>query len=121
MRAEQVVGGDGVDVRLAATMRFPGDVLAVIDCSLDAPLGHRLSVVGEGGELVLEDPFHAANPGILHDGQLDRGAVRESLRGPVRERRRRHPRRGRAAARTAATSVAQAAVIEALYRSAEAT
>ena len=30
--AEQVIGGRGVDVALAATLRFPGDVLAVIDC-----------------------------------------------------------------------------------------
>ena len=43
VRAEQIVGGDGVDVRLAATMRFAGDVLGVIDCALDAPIGHRLT------------------------------------------------------------------------------
>jgi predicted dehydrogenase len=120
VRAEQVVGGDGVDVRLAATMRFPGDVLAVIDCSLDAPLGHRLSVVGEGGELVLDDPFHARNPGILHDGRLvevpfanpyaaqfeNAGAAIRGEAEPLLDGR---------------ESVAQAAVIEALYRSAEAT
>src|SRR3954468_9225017 len=56
VRAEQIAGGDGVDVRLAATMRFADDVLGVIDCALDAPLGHRLAIVGEAGELVLEDP-----------------------------------------------------------------
>src|SRR4051795_4654526 len=70
VRAEQIAGGDGVDVRLAATMRFADDVLGVIDCALDAPLGHRLAIVGEDGELVLEDPFHARSPGIRHDDQL---------------------------------------------------
>jgi predicted dehydrogenase len=123
VRAEQVTApatGDGVDVRLAATMRFPGDVLSVIDCALDAPLGHRLTIVGADGELVLEDPFHARSPGILHDGQLievpfvDPYALEienfsAAIRGeaePLLDGR---------------DAVAQAAAIEALYRSAEAT
>jgi predicted dehydrogenase len=122
VRAEQVSSTptDGVDVRLAATMRFPDDVLSVIDCALDAPLGHRLTIVGSDGELVLEDPFHARSPGILHDGQLievpfaDPYAVQienfsAAIRGeaePLLDGR---------------DAVAQAAVIEALYRSAEAT
>src|SRR3954451_1358484 len=119
VRAEQVVGGDGVDVRMAATMRFPGDVLALIDCSLDAPIGHRLSIVGDEGELVLEDPFHARNPGIRRDGELidvpyanpyalEFENLSAAIRGeaePLLDGR---------------ESVAQAAVIEALYRSAEA-
>jgi xylose dehydrogenase (NAD/NADP) len=119
VRAEQVVGGDGIDVRMAATMRFPGDVLALIDCSLDAPIGHRLSIVGDEGELVLEDPFHARNPGIRRDGELidvpyanpyalEFENLSAAIRGeaePLLDGR---------------ESVAQAAVIEALYRSAEA-
>src|SRR5207247_1754659 len=55
VRAEQVIGGDGVDVRLAATMRFPDDVLAVIDCSLDAPIGHRPSTAGAEAALAPAD------------------------------------------------------------------
>jgi D-xylose 1-dehydrogenase (NADP+, D-xylono-1,5-lactone-forming) len=120
VRAEQISGGDGVDVRLAATMRFPDDVLSVIDCALDAPLGHRLTIVGSDGELVLEDPFHARSPGILHDGQLievpfvdpyalEIENVSAAIRGeaePLLDGR---------------DAVAQAAAIEALYRSAEAT
>jgi predicted dehydrogenase len=123
VRAEQVTippTQDGVDVRLAATMRFPDDVLSVIDCALDAPLGHRLTIVGSDGELVLEDPFHARSPGILHDGKLievpfaDPYALEienfsAAIRGeaePLLDGR---------------DAVAQAAAIEALYRSAEAT
>ena len=33
--AQQVRGGDGVDVRLTGLLRFAGDVLATIDCGLD--------------------------------------------------------------------------------------
>jgi predicted dehydrogenase len=120
VRAEQITGGEGVDVRLAATMRFPDDVLSVIDCALDAPLGHRLTIVGSDGELVLEDPFHARNPGILHDGKLievpfaDPYALQiENFSAAVR---------GEAAPLLdGRDAVAQAAAIEALYRSAEAT
>jgi xylose dehydrogenase (NAD/NADP) len=120
VRAEHVAGGDGVDVRLAATMRFADDVLAVIDCALDAPLGHRLSIVGDAGELVLEDPFHARTPGIVHDGELievpyaNPYAVQiENFSAAVRGEA--EPLLG------GRDAVAQAAAIEALYRSAEAT
>jgi D-xylose 1-dehydrogenase (NADP+, D-xylono-1,5-lactone-forming) len=120
VRAEQIIGGDGVDVRMAATMRFAGDVLGLIDCALDAPLGHRLSIVGDEGELVLEDPFHGRNPGILHDGKLievpfaNPYAVQfENFSAAVRGEA--EPLLG------ARDAIAQAAAIEALYRSAEGT
>jgi xylose dehydrogenase (NAD/NADP) len=120
VRAEQVRGGDGVDVRLAATMRFAGDVLGVIDCALDAPVGHRLTIVGEAGELVLEDPFHARKPGILHDGRLIEVPFAnpyalefENFSAAIRGEA--EPLLG------ARDAVAQAAAIEALYRSAGAT
>ena len=118
VRAEQVVGGDGVDVRLVATMRFPGEVLAVIDCALDAPIGHRLVVAGDEGELVLEDPFHARNPGIRHNGELIEVPYAnpyalefENFSAAIRGEA--EPLLG------ARDAVAQAASIEALYRSAE--
>jgi xylose dehydrogenase (NAD/NADP) len=117
VRAEQVRGGDGVDVRLAATMRFADDVLGVIDCALDAPIGHRLTVVGEAGELVLEDPFHGRNPGIRRNGELidvpyanpyalEFENFSAAIRGDA------EPLLG------GRDAVAQAAAIEALYRSA---
>src|SRR4051812_47887913 len=119
VRAEQVVGGDGVDVRLVATMRFAEDVLGVIDCALDAAIGHRVTISGEDGELVLEDPFHARNPGIRHDGQLieipfaNPYAMQfENFSAAVRGEA--EPLLG------GRDAVAQAAAIEALYRSAEA-
>jgi xylose dehydrogenase (NAD/NADP) len=119
VRAEQVVGGDGVDVRLAATMRFADDVLGVFDCALDAPIGHRLSIVGDAGELVLEDPFHARNPGIRRNGELievpyANPYTLEILNFSAAIRGEAEPLLG------ARDAVAQAAAIEALYRSAEA-
>jgi len=93
-------------------------VLAVIDCALDAPIGHRLSIVGDQGELVLDDPFHARNPGIRHDGELieipfANPYAREIENFSAAIRGEAEPLLG------ARDAVAQAAAIEALYRSAK--
>jgi D-xylose 1-dehydrogenase (NADP+, D-xylono-1,5-lactone-forming) len=57
--AEQALGGDGVDVALAATLRFADDVLALIDCGLALAPRDELEVVGDGGSLRLDDPWHS--------------------------------------------------------------
>jgi D-xylose 1-dehydrogenase (NADP+, D-xylono-1,5-lactone-forming) len=54
---EQVLAPSGVDVRFAAAMRFPGDVLAHFDCAFDLPLRGVVEVVGSEGSLVASDPF----------------------------------------------------------------
>jgi xylose dehydrogenase (NAD/NADP) len=56
--AEQVVGGDGVDVVLVATLRFPDDVLGLVDCGLALAARDELEVVGDEGSLWLDDPWH---------------------------------------------------------------
>jgi predicted dehydrogenase len=56
--AEYVIGGHDVDVALAATLRFPGDVLAHFDCGLCYPGGDRLEAIGTDGSLFLDDPWH---------------------------------------------------------------
>ena len=60
--AELVEGGVGVDMRLAGVLRFPGDVLGLLDCGFD--LAHRggIEVVGETGTLVSHDPWHGKAP-----------------------------------------------------------
>jgi D-xylose 1-dehydrogenase (NADP+, D-xylono-1,5-lactone-forming) len=124
VRAEQVTGGDGVDVRLAATMRFADDVLAVIDCALDAPLGSRLSIVGEEGELVLDDPFHARTPGIVRLGGQSPQSHEVPFVNPYAAQFENFSAAVRGEAEPllgARDAVAQAAAIEALYRSAGAT
>jgi len=62
--AQQVLGGDGVDVRLAGVLRFPGDVLGVLDCGLDMAPRHELEVVGTEGSLFVADPWHSRSPRI---------------------------------------------------------
>jgi D-xylose 1-dehydrogenase (NADP+, D-xylono-1,5-lactone-forming) len=56
--AELVPGGHGVDIALAATLRFPGDVLAHLDCGLSYPGGSLLAAAGTEGSFALADPWH---------------------------------------------------------------
>jgi predicted dehydrogenase len=50
----------GVDTAFAAVLRFPGDRLAVIDCSFDAADTRRYEVVGSEGTLLVERAFNPA-------------------------------------------------------------
>ena len=66
---------DGVDVRFAATLRFPGDVTASFDCGFDMVARHDLELVGTEGSLFAADPWHSRRPGIERrgpDGELER-------------------------------------------------
>jgi D-xylose 1-dehydrogenase (NADP+, D-xylono-1,5-lactone-forming) len=47
----------GVDLRLAATMRLPDQVLALFDVGLDLTRRDQLELVGAGGRLVVPDPW----------------------------------------------------------------
>ncbi|HEU0247344.1 MAG TPA: Gfo/Idh/MocA family oxidoreductase [Gaiellaceae bacterium] len=62
--AEQVVGASGVDVCFAATLRFPGDVVAHFDCGFVIPYRDELEVVGDQASLHVDDPWHIDAPGI---------------------------------------------------------
>ena len=76
--AQQVRGGDGVDMRLTGLLRFAGDVLATIDCGLDLAARDELEVAGTRGVLWLDDPWHARSPSIelrRADGSVERVAV----------------------------------------------
>jgi predicted dehydrogenase len=122
--AQQVLGGDGVDVRLTGLLRFAGDVLASIDCGLDLAARDELEVVGTDGVLWLDDPWHARSPAIelrRADGSVERVAVEpvnpyacelQDFAAAVAGER--APRYGREDA------IAQARTIAALYTSAEA-
>jgi xylose dehydrogenase (NAD/NADP) len=122
VQAEQVIGGDGVDVAFAATMRCPNDVLAQLDSGLAMAARDELEVVGEDGALFLDDPWHCRAPliEIRREGDLERVALEaqdsyrlevENLSAAVRGRD--VPLLGRADA------VGQAMAIEALYEAAE--
>ena len=121
--AEESIGGDGVDVVLAATMRFADDVLANFDCGLALASRDELEVVGEDGSLFLDDPWHCREPVIelRRDGepverieieradpyQLEAENMSAAVRGAA------EPLLGRDDA------VGQARTIEALYEAAE--
>jgi D-xylose 1-dehydrogenase (NADP+, D-xylono-1,5-lactone-forming) len=67
-------GGNGVDVALVATLRFPGDVLAHFDCGVAYPGGHALEAAGTEGSVYLGDPWHGRNAvvEIRRRGSVDR-------------------------------------------------
>jgi D-xylose 1-dehydrogenase (NADP+, D-xylono-1,5-lactone-forming) len=73
--AELAPGGHGVDVALAATLRFPGDVLAHLDCGLSYPGGSSLAAAGTEGSFALADPWHG-NAAVIElrcaDGSVER-------------------------------------------------
>jgi xylose dehydrogenase (NAD/NADP) len=121
--AEQVIGGRGVDVRMVATLRFPGEVLAAFDCGLSTVARDELEAIGEDGSLFLDDPWHGRET-IIEVRRAGRATERVEV---VRE----NPyalelENFEAAVRGDAPqllgrddALAQARAIEALYRSAE--
>ena len=120
--AMAVSGGDGVDLRFAATMQMPGGVLAHFDCGFDFAFGHGLEVVGQRGTLTLRDPWHGVSPGL--ELRTDSGEERIDVEGS-------DPYRLQAENFSAAVQgraplligpdeiVAQASAIEALYAAAQ--
>jgi len=67
--AEQVIGGDGVDVVFAGALRFSDEVIAQFDCGLALTPRDELEVVGEEGALFLDDPWHCRAAVIELRGQ----------------------------------------------------
>jgi predicted dehydrogenase len=119
--AQQLLGGDGVDVVFTGTMRFPDDVLAHFDAGMVLAVRDELEVVGEEGSLLLGDPWHCRNPVIelRAEGAAERIEVpradsymleAENMSAALRGDG--EPLLGRADA------VGQAAAIEALYEAA---
>jgi D-xylose 1-dehydrogenase (NADP+, D-xylono-1,5-lactone-forming) len=128
--AEYIPGGNGgVDIVLAATLRFPGDVVAHFDCGVSYVGGDQLEAVGSEGSVFLDDPWHGREAVI----ELRRnGNIERIETGPANSyaleladfeaavRGEHAPRSGPAThPQRRADAVAQARVIEALYTSAE--
>jgi D-xylose 1-dehydrogenase (NADP+, D-xylono-1,5-lactone-forming) len=120
--ARQVESASGVDELFTGLLRFPGDVLAEIDCGLVLPVRDELEAIGEQGSVFLDDPWHCREPllevrttdGVerieieRHDSyRLELENLSDAIRG------RAEPLLGREDA------LGQARTIEALYRSAE--
>jgi D-xylose 1-dehydrogenase (NADP+, D-xylono-1,5-lactone-forming) len=120
--AEQTIGGHGVDIAFAATMRFAGDVIAHFDAGLALAERDELEVVGDEGSVFLDDPWHCRVPVI----ELRRGGGTERI-----EVKRADPYQLEAENMSAAVrgeagpllgredAIGQARAIEALYEAAE--
>jgi predicted dehydrogenase len=72
--AQQTLGGDGVDVGFAATMKCANDVLVHFDAGMSFAARDELEIVGTDGSLFLDDPWHCVNPVIelRRDGGTER-------------------------------------------------
>jgi predicted dehydrogenase len=68
-------GPGGVDLRLAATLSMPGDVLAQFDVGLDLTRRDELELIGTEGKLTIPDPW-LCRAGYL---ELERDGVSERL------------------------------------------
>jgi D-xylose 1-dehydrogenase (NADP+, D-xylono-1,5-lactone-forming) len=61
---QQVVGPTGTDWVFTGAMRFARDVLAVFDCGTSLPERDELEAIGSEGSLFLDDPWHCQEPVI---------------------------------------------------------
>jgi len=117
----QLIGGHGVDVAFAGSMRFASGMLGHFDAGIAVADRDELEVVGDEASLFLDDPWHCREPVIelRRGGTVERITLEpadsyqleaENLSAAIRGRA--TPRLGRADA------VGQARVIEALYAAA---
>jgi len=72
--AQARLGESGTDWVLAATMRFPGGVLAQFDCGTALVDRDELEAIGSEGSLFLDDPWHCKVPVIelRRNGEVER-------------------------------------------------
>ena len=122
-RGEQTIGPSGVDVVFVAALALPDGVLGHFDCAFVGPRRAALEVVGDDAVIFVPDPFTPKLPGI----ELRRpGAEPEAIPVEPANAYRLELENVSAAIRGEAPlllgredALAQARVIEALYRSAE--
>jgi D-xylose 1-dehydrogenase (NADP+, D-xylono-1,5-lactone-forming) len=71
--AEQLTGGESVDVMMAAVMRFANGVIGYFDSGLAMPDRHELEVVGSTAVLRIPHPWKPTRHGIevLRDGATE--------------------------------------------------
>jgi D-xylose 1-dehydrogenase (NADP+, D-xylono-1,5-lactone-forming) len=71
--ARHVLSPSGVDIRTAATLALPGDVLAEFRCGMDMPDCSELEVIGSKGSVSVRDPWHGRAPRLRLDaeGEVD--------------------------------------------------
>ena len=70
----QWIGPSGTDWVFTGSLRFPGDVLGLFDCGTAMPNRDELEAIGSEGSLFLDDPWHAREPviEIRRGGEVER-------------------------------------------------
>lgn len=76
----QVTGPTGIDETFAAQLRFPGEVLAQLDCSFVIPYHVFMEIVGDQGTLVVPTPFNPGANGAVYLARKDKNE-RLSIKG----------------------------------------
>ena len=71
---------DGVDLRVAATLAMPGDLLGVFDVGLDLTRRDELELIGTEGKVTVPDPWicRADYVELQRDGEVERIPVDRS-------------------------------------------
>jgi D-xylose 1-dehydrogenase (NADP+, D-xylono-1,5-lactone-forming) len=120
VHGEAHIGPTGTDWVFAGELRFPDEVIALFDCGTCLPSRDELEAIGTEGSLFLDDPWHCRTPVI----ELRRDDV-ERLELEPADSYRLQLENFSDAVRGEATqllgredAVAQARVIDSLYRSA---
>jgi predicted dehydrogenase len=70
IQASAVMGPTHVDMSVGAILRFPGNVLALVDASFVAPFRTEIEIVGSGGTIRVTRPF---KPGVSETVLVQRG------------------------------------------------
>jgi predicted dehydrogenase len=122
--ADQVTGETGVDMAVYGTLRFPNEVVSQIEASFRAPDRQYLEVVGTGGVLRAHAPWRVDWGGDLvleRDGSSEVVPVEEANSYTEQLENLADAVQGHGYALLGrADAVAQARVIDALYRAADA-
>jgi len=116
------VGPTGTDWVFTGSMRFANDVLALFDCGTTLVNRDELEAIGTEGSLFLDDPWHCNNPVIelRRDGEVERITATPGNPYRLELENMGDAIRGRSALLLGRDdAVAQARVIDALFRSAE--
>ena len=113
----QIVGPTGVDVRFVGVLEFPGGVTAEFRCGFDLPYEGALEAIGSERSVLVPEPWLCRDPHLEVDGE--RIDVQDADRYQLQLENFAAATRGNAQPLLGREdAVAQARVIEALYRSA---
>jgi predicted dehydrogenase len=74
------VGETGVDEWAAATMRFPGNILANVSCGLQVQQHNQIRIYGSDGHMIIPSPWIADGKAIINLGDESREVIHTSLK-----------------------------------------